>query len=248
MKLGAKGLALIKEFEGYHKRLPDGSCQAYLDTLVRPALRSPGYKGLWTIGYGCTKGVTEGLVWTEKQATRALMAEIATHETALNAKMRKLGVSLDQNQYDALISASYNLGSGSKLITGVLDRLKKGDESGAAALFLKYNKAGGVVRKGLVRRRAAEAKLFKMYVAKDIIATSKKLTWLQRFRIWLSSLGLGAYLTWENVEQARQFMTDNMGLIVLGVGATAWLVTKWVESRTVQDYEEGRYVPSGYEE
>ena len=77
MKLSSAGLDLIKEFEGYLRRLPDGSCEAY---------RCPA--GVWTIGWGCTKGVAPHLVWTREQAEAALRREIEEFETAV-AKVDK---------------------------------------------------------------------------------------------------------------------------------------------------------------
>lgn len=245
MRIANAGLQLIKISEGYHTKLPNGDCKAYLDKLVKPAYRSPGYNGLWTIGYGCTVGVTKGMVWTEKQATAALMREIAKHETALNAKIKQMGIKLDQNQFDALISASYNLGIASKLITSVLLLLQSGDEAGAARVFPKYNKAGGIVRKGLVTRRAREAALFLKHTPETLTEASRKLTWMQRIRMFIASLGLGTYLTWDTFAQVKTFATDNAGLLLLGAGAAVWLLTKFVTYTTTQDYERGAYTPSG---
>lgn len=248
MRIGSKGLELIKSFEGYHTKLPNGSCQAYLDKLVKPAYRSPGYKGLWTIGYGCTDNVTEGLVWTEKQAEAALMREIAKHEAALNSKLSSMGLDIDQNQFDALISASYNLGSASTLIKNVLKYLKQGNEKLAGNQFAKYNRAGGKVYKGLVRRRAAERKLFDLYVHKDVVEASRSLTLMQRLRTFIAGLGLTAATLIEFMHDAKDFLVDNAGIIALTTGISLFLISKWLENSTVKAYEEGRYTPSGIEE
>lgn len=244
MRTGSEGLALIKVSEGYGKRLPNGSCQAYLDTLVSPSKRSPGYKGLWTIGYGCTVGVTAGMVWTERQATRALQREIAKHEAALNAKMRQYKVALDQNQYDALISASYNLGTASTLITSVLQLLANGNEAAAANQFLKYNRAGGVTRGGLVTRRRKERALFLEHTTGTLTRASRKLTWLQRIRAAIASSGVVGYFTWDNFAQVQTYITDHIALILIGTGISVWVILKIFDALIRQDHKQGRYTPS----
>ena len=247
MKIGSKGLELIKSFEGYHKRLPDGRCKAYLDTLVRPALRSPGYKGLWTIGWGSTgRDVTEGTVWTEAQAEASLRRLIRSHEDVVN---RLVKVPVNQSQFDALVSLSYNMGL-HKAKT-LIAKLNKGDYKGAADAFLLYDKAGGRSVRGLVRRRKAERKLFlsspeptEKEITKEVVENSTKLTFLQRLRLFITSLGVGSWFTWENFSQVRTVVTDHFGLVLLIIGVIAWVIFKWLETKSVEDYKAGRYVPS----
>lgn len=147
MEISDKGLALIKEAEGYHKALPDGRCQAYLDTLAVPHI--------WTIGWGCTKGITEGLIWTRAKAEQELRKEVAAGTVAIDELVK---VPLTQGQYDALASFQYNTGALAKSM--LLKKLNKGDYAGAAKEFPNWNKAGGKVWPGLVTRRAAEMALF----------------------------------------------------------------------------------------
>lgn len=146
MKLSKRGLDLIKEFEGYHRQLPDGACVAY---------RCPA--GVWTIGYGCTEGVKEGMRWTKADAEARLLSELEKHERAVE---RLSTVDLNQNQYDALVSFSYNLGSGALGKSTLLAKVNKGDMRGAGQEFGKWIKAGGKVLPGLVARRGKEAALF----------------------------------------------------------------------------------------
>lgn len=241
MRTGSKGLALIKEFEGYHTKLPDGRCKAYLDKLVRPELRSPGYPGLWTIGYGSTGShVTEGTVWTQEQAEADLRRLVASHEEVVK---KLVTVPLDQNQFDALVSLSYNMGL-HKAKT-LLRKLNAGDEAGASAAFMLYDKAGGKSIKGLTRRRAAERKLFDTYTPEQVVEESAKLTWLQRLRLWITGLGIGSWFTMENFKEVQDVVRDNAGLFLLGAGVLAWVVFKLIEKRTIKDYEDGRYIPSG---
>lgn len=150
MKLGKAGEDLIKGFEGYLERLPDGRCKAYLC----PA-------GKATIGWGCTVGVRLGMVWTLQQAEDGFRREMADAERDV---LRLVSVDLNQNQFDALVSFQYNCGKlGSSTL---LKKLNKGDYKGAQAEFMKWVWATDprtkqkVQLRGLARRRAAEAEMF----------------------------------------------------------------------------------------
>lgn len=146
MHISQSGLDLIKSFEGYLDRLPDGSCRAYLC----PA-------GVWTLGWGCTAGVTEGMTWTKDQAEQNLRKELIQHE---NHVKRLVTVDLNQHEFDAMVSFTYNVG-GEALETSTLLRcLNKSDRAGASRAFHLWNKGGGKVLPGLVSRRAREATLF----------------------------------------------------------------------------------------
>lgn len=128
-----KGIALIKSFEG---------CR--LTAYLCPA-------GVWTIGYGHTAGVSKGQVITQEQAESFLKADLEKYEKYVNAT----GLTLNQNQFDALVSFTYNCGAGNlkKLIANrTLPEI--------ADAMLLYNKGGGKVLAVLVRRREAERKLF----------------------------------------------------------------------------------------
>jgi lysozyme len=140
------GLDLIKSFEGYLDRQADGSCRAY---------RCPA--GVWTIGWGCTEHVREGLVWTQKQAEEGLRRELLSHE----ATVKKLvTIELNQNQFDAVVSFTYNCGGRALEKSTLLKRLNAGDLEGAGRAFQQWNRAGGRVLKGLTSRRQREATLF----------------------------------------------------------------------------------------
>jgi lysozyme len=143
MKISSTGLDLIKLFEGFRSK-------AYLC----PA-------GILTVGYGSTgKHVTRGMVVSEPQATALLIQDAGRFEKAVNA----LKITLTQNQFDALVSLAFNIGSGNFNKSTLVRKLKVGDMAGAAAQFAVWNKAtvNGrlTVLPGLVRRRAAETALF----------------------------------------------------------------------------------------
>lgn len=144
MKTSNAGLNLIKGFEG--KRL-----NAYDDGV-----------GVWTIGFGTIKypngaRVRKGDACTEQQAEDYLRNDLAKFEAAINKLVK---VPLTQNQFDALASFTYNLGETNLANSTLLKKLNKSDYQGAAEQFLRWNKAGGKVMKGLVRRREAERALF----------------------------------------------------------------------------------------
>lgn len=150
MIISERGLDLIKDFEGYLRPLKDGGCIAY---------RCPA--GVWTIGWGCTKGVKAGMTWTKQQAVEGLRRELAECEAAVT---RMVTVPIHQHQFDALVSFAYNCGVGALKKSTILRKLNRGDVEGAAAAFELWNKATvngkRVVLRGLARRRAAEKALF----------------------------------------------------------------------------------------
>lgn len=133
MKISQVGIDLIKSFEG----------------CVLTAYLCPS--NVWTIGYGHTTGVYQGQTITKEQAEQYLKEDIVKYENYVN----NTGLSLNQNQFDALVSFTYNCGNGNlkKLIANR-------SLSEIAEAILLYNKSRGTVLKGLVRRREAERKLF----------------------------------------------------------------------------------------
>jgi GH24 family phage-related lysozyme (muramidase) len=149
MAIPKQCIDLVKSFEGFHTALPDGSCKAYLDKLAKPPI--------WTIGWGCTEGVHPGMVWTKEEAELALMRELEKHAAIVD---RCVTVDIGENNRAALISFQYNCGALPK--STLLRKLNAGDFDGAAREFDRWNKAGGKVYKGLVRRRAAERAMFEM--------------------------------------------------------------------------------------
>ena len=139
MKTSPKGIALIKEFEG----------------LRLKAYKCPG--GVWTIGYGHTAGVKPGMVITESQAEEFLKEDLLVFEKAVNNQ----NLSINQNQFDALVSLVYNIGIGNfKKSTLLLKvRIDPGDNS-IMDEFLRWVYSKGRVLPGLQRRRLAEVKLY----------------------------------------------------------------------------------------
>ena len=139
MQISKAGLDLIKQFEG----------------LYLKAYRCPA--GVPTIGYGHTAGVAMGQTITQQQADDYLRRDVRQFERAV---ARLVTVPMTQGQFDALVSFAFNLGEGTLAQSTLLRLLNAGDYAGAAAQFDRWNKAGGRVLPGLVRRRAAERALF----------------------------------------------------------------------------------------
>lgn len=136
MKTSIHGINLIKQFEG---------CRL---TAYKPVPTEKYY----TIGYGhYGADVASTMKITQAQADAYLASDLAKYENAVNA----LGLNLNQNQFDALVSFAYNCGVGNlkKLVAGrTLPQI--------ADAMLLYNKGGGKVLAGLTRRRQAERNLF----------------------------------------------------------------------------------------
>jgi len=145
MKISQKGLKLIKEFEGFKDY-----------TYICPA-------GVPTIGYGTTliEGIPVymGMTITESQASKLLEAQVNDQYAA--AVIRNVKVPLNQNQFDALVSWTYNLGEGALKSSTMLKLLNQGDYASVPAQMMRWTKANGVDLPGLVRRRKAEADLFR---------------------------------------------------------------------------------------
>ena len=139
MKTSDKGIDLIKKYEG-----------CYLKAYKCPA-------GVWTIGYGHTNGVKSGMVITKDQAVTYLKNDLITYERAVNSYVK---VPLTQNQFDALVSFSFNCGTAALKHSTLLKKLNSGYYDGAANEFTKWNKSNGKVLNGLVRRRQEEKELF----------------------------------------------------------------------------------------
>ena len=146
MRLGSKGLELIKSFEGFYSK-------PYLDPI-----------GIPTIGYGATyypnkKKVTmKDKPLTEKEASDLLKEMMTNYENDVKRLVKR---ELNQNQFDALVSFTYNLGSTNLGKSTLLKKVNANPcDKTIKDEFLKWNKAGGKVLNGLTRRRNAEAELY----------------------------------------------------------------------------------------
>lgn len=138
-RIGPKGLSIIKQFEGL-------KLVAYQDTGK-----------VWTIGYGHTgPDVKPGMVVTEARADALLLADIADAESDVG----RLFPVTTQNQYDALVSFTFNLGRDQVSSSTLRRKHNAGDYVGAKGEFARWVHDNGVKLNGLVKRRAAEAYLY----------------------------------------------------------------------------------------
>jgi GH24 family phage-related lysozyme (muramidase) len=134
------GLLMIKSFEGLRLK-------AYRDAV-----------GIWTIGYGTTRGVQPDMSISEAKAEQFLQQDLNRFEEAIHEAVE---VPLNDNQFSALVSFTYNVGSGALRSSTLLKYLNaRRDLHSIADEFLRWNRAGGRVLEGLTRRRKAERALF----------------------------------------------------------------------------------------
>lgn len=113
--------------------------------------------GVWTIGYGHTKGVKEGDTISASEAEQLLVEDITAIAADLN---RLVNVPVTQGQYIALLSLAFNVGASAVKKSTLLFHLNHGRYDEAAAELDKWVHVGGKVSEGLKRRRAAERRLF----------------------------------------------------------------------------------------
>jgi GH24 family phage-related lysozyme (muramidase) len=153
--IGPQGIALIKRFEGCARLRSDGMIEAYPDPGTGAAP--------WTIGWGATGRdsfnggrIGPATVWTQRQCDARLADDLRRYASEVAATLGTAPTS--SGQFDALVSFHYNTGA---IARATLTRKHiAGDHAGAAREFARWNRAGGRVLKGLVRRRAAEAALY----------------------------------------------------------------------------------------
>lgn len=157
MKTSSKGRALIEKYEGL-------ILQSYDDANDHIVPEGGSSRGTLTIGYGHTSAagtpkVYPGMKITKEQADAILASDLQKVEADVT---RLVKITINQNQYDALVSFHFNTGSLGK--STLLKRLNAGDTQGAAEGFMMYTRGriNGqlVLMKGLVTRRNEEKALF----------------------------------------------------------------------------------------
>ena len=139
MRTSQHGINLIKQHEGL--RLEAYHCPA----------------GIYTIGYGHTAGVRRGDVIDERKAEQLLAGDLKKFEDVVNRECPRV----NQNQFDALVSFTFNLGETNLRKSTLLKCVKANpDNQNIYTEFLRWNKSKGEVLPRLIRRRKAEAELY----------------------------------------------------------------------------------------
>ena len=145
MKTSQNGINLIKQFEGCRLK-------PYLDAV-----------GIPTIGYGNTHYLDGTRVKlsdkpiSPQYAEKLLLELLPQYEKAVSGCLKN---PISQNQFDALVSFCWNVGGANLAKSTLIKKLNAGDINGAAGEFERWNKAGGRILNGLIRRRLAEKSLF----------------------------------------------------------------------------------------
>lgn len=139
------GAALVKQFEGCRT-------SAYPDPATGGAP--------WTIGYGATgPEIVRGTVWTLQQCDERLHDDLNRFARGVSDAIG--GAPTTQNEFDAMVSLAYNVGLANFRSSTLLRMHRAGDKAGAAAQFVRWNRADGKVMGGLTRRREAEAEMYR---------------------------------------------------------------------------------------
>ena len=140
LKTSQEGISLIKSFEG---------CEL---TAYRCSADVP------TIGYGHTVGVSDGDTCTQEEAETMLAEDLVEFEDYVKNYVES---ELQQNEFDALVAWTYNLGPANLKESTMLKELNSGNFEEVPRQMKRWNRAGGEVLDGLIRRREAESRLFK---------------------------------------------------------------------------------------
>tara|TARA_R100001443_G_scaffold112150_2_gene125470 strand:- start:2605 stop:3060 length:456 start_codon:yes stop_codon:yes gene_type:complete len=140
LKTSQEGISLIKSFEG---------CEL---TAYRCSADVP------TIGYGHTSGVSDGDTCTQEEAETMLAEDLVEFEDYVK---KYVETNLQQNEFDALVAWTYNLGPANLKESTMLKELNSGNFEEVPRQMKRWNRAGGEVLDGLIRRREAESRLFK---------------------------------------------------------------------------------------
>lgn len=147
MQISSKGIDFIASFEGF----------------VGHAYNATGKEQYLTIGYGhYGSDVKAGQTITQEGAKALLLKDLKRYVDGVNSALK---VTVNQNQFDAMVSLCYNIGIGAFQSSTLCKLVNAKDFAGASKQFALWNKGGGVVLKGLVNRRSAETKVFNTAVA-----------------------------------------------------------------------------------
>jgi len=181
MKTSPVGIELIKRFEGL--RLKAYKCPA----------------GMWTIGYGRTFNVSEGMEIPKEQAEAFLKEDLKVYEDSVNDGIE---IKITQNQFDAMVSFCFNLGIKAFNDSYIKKYTNEKRFPEVREQFMRFVYAGGKKLDGLIKRRKAEADLYELgekNVLQEILEKNSS--------IWKTLEGLQADLH-ENNEKIRLLLSN----------------------------------------
>jgi lysozyme len=222
MNINKATIDLVKEFEGC-------KLTAYRDPI-----------GVWTIGYGTTAraglGIipTGGMTITQAEADQLLADGLNKFADQIRPM---INAGLNDNQFGACVSLAYNIGGHGFSTSSALKNINAGDYDKAANAILLWNKAGGKVLKGLVRRREAERKLFLTPVFEQAPAFDERISPVQSTTVQASALqiasGAGAGIA------ALGSLSGTAQVVALGFAGIVVLAGLWIMRERLRHWANG---------
>lgn len=222
MNINKATIDLVKDFEGC-------KLTAYRDPI-----------GVWTIGYGTTAraglGIipTAGMTITQAEADQLLADGLNKFADQIRPM---INAGLNDNQFGACVSLAYNIGAHAFGTSSALKHINAGDYDKAANAILLWNKAGGKVLKGLVRRREAERKLFLTPVFEQAPAFDERISPVQSTTMQASALqiasGAGAGIA------ALGSLSGTAQVVALGFAGIVVLAGLWIMRERLRHWANG---------
>ncbi|NRB02515.1 MAG: lysozyme [Rhodobacteraceae bacterium] len=214
MKINQATIDLVKRFEGLE-------LHAYRDPV-----------GVVTIGYGYTNrasfgpGVSMGDTWTEQQADNMLIEGLERFANEIRPLLTRAA---NENEFGAMLSLAYNIGTGAFAKSTCLKRFNAGDVLGAADALTWFKKAGGKVLRGLERRRAAERERFLADAPVEVTpipdperGVGKSKTLRAQITQWAAGVGMGALAWWNTQTTEVKLALIGGGLVLVIAGAVVF--------------------------
>lgn len=222
MNINKATIDLVKAFEGC-------KLTAYRDPV-----------GIWTIGYGTTAraglGIipTGGMTITQEDADQLLADGLNKFADQIRPM---INAGLNDNQFGACVSLAYNIGAHAFSTSSALKHINAGDYDKAANSILLFNKAGGKILKGLVRRREAERKLFLTPVFEQAPEFDERISPVQSTTMQASALqiasGAGAGIA------ALGSLSGTAQVVALGFAGIVVLAGLWIMRERLRHWANG---------
>lgn len=229
MDLSSRGMALLLDLEGKHKKMADGRYKAY---------RCPA--NVPTIYAGLTRGIKDGMIVTEAEGEKMLRRELSGFEDAVE---RLVTVDLNQNEFDALVLLSFNIGVGAFQKSTLLKLLNQGKRDAAAAQFSRWNKGGGRILYGLVKRRKIEASLFLEPCADEILVAKPD---AEEEALMPQAVEVSKIPLTEGAAKSPTIWSSLIGLFSTAAGAI-WQLGGTVATETTQEVGSAKTALGGFE-